>query len=366
MRHFRAIIAAAALAASASAANAEIRIAVAGPMSGSLALLGIQIRSGAEAAVAAINGDGGLLGEEIVLDVVDDGCAADRAEAVANQIAGAGVVFVAGHLCTAAAIAASPVYAAEEIIQIAPGAPGPRFTDERPGPGVFRLFGREDEQAPTIATFLADQPPDAAIAIIDDRRPYGSRLTDAVVDALAAAGRDPAIVDSYSVNADLGALVEELADADIDVVFVGASAEDVAEIRLEMDRQGFEPLLIAGDTLADPAFFEAAGSAANGIVFTYQPDPMAFPEAADAIAEIEAAGGSPEGFALYAYAAVEVWAEAVRRSGTPAFNAVAGTIANGSFQTAVGQVQFGPDGDLQATGWVWYQWSDGVIERYTP
>lgn len=360
------MLAAAVLAASAATASAEIRIAVAGPMSGSLALLGIQIRSGAEAAVAAINADGGLLGEEVVLEIVDDGCAADRAEAVANQIAGAGVVFVAGHLCSSAAIAAARVYAAEEIVLISPGAPAARFTDERPGPGIFRLFGREDEQAPTIARFMLDQPDDTTIAIIDDRRAYGSRLADAIVDALAEADRGPDLVESYSVSADIAALVAELAGLGIDILFIGASAEDVAAIRVEMDLQGYDALLLSGDALVDQAFVEIAGDAADGTLFTYQPDPLVLPGAQPAIARIVEDGGSPDGLALYAYAAIEVWAEAVRQNGASAFDVVSATIADGTFQTAVGQVQFGPGGDLQAPGWVWYQWMGGEIVPYAP
>src|SRR5262245_52265208 len=115
----------------AGAAEAQIRVAVAGPMTGSLAPLGRQMRIGVEAAVAEINAAGGLLGQQILVQVMDDGCSEERAPAIANQIAGAGVVFVVGHLCSAPAMAAAAVYTAERIVNIAPGAPDPRFTEDR-------------------------------------------------------------------------------------------------------------------------------------------------------------------------------------------------------------------------------------------
>ncbi len=355
------------LAAAAAPAAAEIRIAVAGPMSGSLALLGVQIRSGAEAAVAAINESGGLLGEEVVLEVADDACNADRAEALANQLAGADIVFVVGHLCSAPAIAASQVYAAEEIIQIAPGAPDPRFTEERPGPGVFRLFGREDDQGRVIAEMLAEQPADDFIAVIDDRSPYGSRLADWVLDALDDIGRGPDLVDSYSVaDPDIPGLVNRLRAAGINAVFVGGTAEDVAAIRRAMVEADYEPLLIGGDVLADTAFPELAGDAATGILFPYQPDFTGEPEAADAVAAIAAGNGSPGGFALYAYAAVEVWAEAVRQIGALDYGDLVATISEGTFDTVVGTIGFNDIGGFSDIGWVWYRWGASTFERVAP
>lgn len=367
MRALRAGIAAAALLASIATAQAEIRIAVAGPMSGSLALLGNQMRNGAEAAVAAINASGGLLGEEVVLEIGDDGCSADRAEATANQLAGAGVVFVIGHLCSAAAIAASSVYATEAIIQIAPGAPDPRFTEERPGPGIFRLFGREDDQGRAIAELLLTQPDEAFIAVIDDRSPYGGRLADWVADAMRELDRPPDLVDSYSVaDPDFPGLVNRLQGAGIDALFIGGSTEDVAALKIAMTAAAYEPLLIGGDVLADPAFPELAGEAATGVVFTFQPDVAADPAAAEAVAAITAAGGSPRGFALYAYAAVEVWAAAVRQNGAVTGDTLSEVIADSEVDTAIGPVGFNEIGDYTGDGWVWYRWGAVTFERLSP
>ena len=360
-----ALVSLVALLLTATGAAAEIRIAVAGPMSGSLATLGAQIRDGAAAAVAAINAAGGLLGEEVVLDIADDGCSEDRADDIANQLAGAGVVMVVGHLCSAAAIAASAVYAAEGIIQIAPGAPDPRFTDERPGDGIFRLFGREDEQGPTAAAFLASLPQEAAIAVIDDLSAYGVRLADSVVEALEAANRPAALVQSYSIaNPDFAGLVEGLQEAGIGAVFVGGTAEDIAALRLVMADQDYSPILVGGDVLASQTYSVAAGEAADGILFTYPPDPRLDPAASTAIAAITATGGDSAGFALYAYAAVEVWAAAVAEAGTTNATPVASAIAGGPFDTALGAISF-TGGNVSYPGWVIYAWDSGEITVFS-
>ena len=361
-----AILALLTLAGAATSATAEIRIAVAGPMTGSLAVLGAQMRDGVTAAIAAINAAGGLLGEELVLEIADDSCSEDRASAVANQLAGAGVVMVVGHLCSAAAIAAAEVYATEQIIQIAPGAPDPRFTDLRPGTGVFRLFGREDDQGSTAAAFLAELPADMPIAVIDDLSAYGDRLADSVSGDLTAAGRPAALSATFSVaNPDFAGLVERLIAANIGAVYVAGSAEDVAAILLEMAGRDYDPIVIGGDVLSSTAFAASAGDAANGTLFTMAVDPRLDPAAEEAIAAIEANGGDAAGVALYAYAAVEVWAAAVVATDTINFAAIAASISAETVDTAVGEVAFNANGDLTLPGWAIYQWQTDGYTVYT-
>ena len=58
----------------AATARADIKIAVAGPMTGPDAAFGDQFKTGAELAVADINASGGVLGEQLELMVYDDAC----------------------------------------------------------------------------------------------------------------------------------------------------------------------------------------------------------------------------------------------------------------------------------------------------
>ena len=73
-------------------AQADIVIATAGPMTGQYAAFGEQMQKGAAQAVKDINEAGGVLGEQLVLEVGDDACDPKQAVAVANQMVNAGVV----------------------------------------------------------------------------------------------------------------------------------------------------------------------------------------------------------------------------------------------------------------------------------
>ena len=89
----KSLLAASALVAlSAGAAQADIVIATAGPMTGQYAIFGEQMQKGAEQAVKDLNAAGGVLGEQLSLEVGDDACDPKQAVAVANQMVNAGVV----------------------------------------------------------------------------------------------------------------------------------------------------------------------------------------------------------------------------------------------------------------------------------
>ena len=88
------------IAASATAAQADIKVGVAGPMSGQYSWFGEQMERGAELAVEDLNAAGGVLGKQVELIVGDDACDPEQAMAVANQFIAEGVVFVAGHWCS--------------------------------------------------------------------------------------------------------------------------------------------------------------------------------------------------------------------------------------------------------------------------
>ena len=133
----------------AQAAQAEIRIGVAGPMTGANAWFGEQYQRGAELAVEDLNAKGGVLGQSVELIVGDDFCDPDQAVALARKLVSDGVVFVAGHLCSHSSIPASKVYEEAKILMIAPSSASAKLTDEG-GPNVFRVCGRDDRQGAKV------------------------------------------------------------------------------------------------------------------------------------------------------------------------------------------------------------------------
>ena len=119
-------------------AQAEIKVGIAGPLSGITINLGEQQEIGAQKAFADLSAEGGVLGEEIVVTSVDDACEPKQAKATARELVGGGVIFVVGHACSGAFLAASKIYEEAGIIMISPASTNSNVTDDG-GPNVFRV-----------------------------------------------------------------------------------------------------------------------------------------------------------------------------------------------------------------------------------
>lgn len=130
-------------------------IAVVGPVTGQYASFGQQMKNGGEMAVADINAAGGVLGKKLDLDIGDDACDPKQAVAVANQMAGEDVALIAGHYCSGSSIPASQVYAESNLVQISPASTNPAFTDNRAGPNIYRVCGRDDQQGAVAGKYLS-------------------------------------------------------------------------------------------------------------------------------------------------------------------------------------------------------------------
>ncbi|WP_274423288.1 branched-chain amino acid ABC transporter substrate-binding protein [Chelativorans sp. YIM 93263] len=341
----------------------EIVIATAGPMTGQYATFGAQMRAGAEQAVADINEAGGVNGEELRLEVGDDACDPKQAVAVANQFAGEGVVFVAGHFCSGSSIPASNVYADEGIIQISPASTNPSFTDDRPGPGVYRVCGRDDQQGDVAGEFLMENYPDAKVAFVHDKTAYGKGLADATMSAYEEAGGTPALYEAYTAGEkDYTALVSKMKQEGIDILYVGGYHTEAGLMARQMREQGMDTILVSGDALVTDEYWAITGDAGEGTLMTFSPDPRKNEIAKPVVEALESAGKTAEGYALYTYAAIQAWAQAVESAGSVDYDDVVAALDEGDFETVLGELSFDDKGDVTLPGYVFYEWQDGEYD----
>ena len=346
-----------------SSAWAEIAIATAGPMTGQYAAFGAQMKAGAEQAVADINAAGGVLGEQLKLEVGDDACDPKQAVAVANQMAGNGVVFMAGHFCSGSSIPASSVYAEEGIVQISPASTNPKFTDERPGPGVFRVCGRDDQQGAVAGKFLAEKFGDKKIAIIHDKTAYGKGLADETMKYMEEAGKKADLYEAYTAGEkDYTALVSKLKAEGIGVLYVGGYHTEAGLMVRQMRDQGMDTVLVSGDALVTDEYWAITGDAGAGTLMTFSPDPRKNPDAAPIVKEFRDKGIEPEGYVMYTYAAIQAWAQAAEAAGSTDYDAVVKALDDGSFKTVLGDLSFDGKGDVTLPGYVFYEWKDGKYD----
>lgn len=350
----------------AAQAHAELVIAVAGPMTGQYASFGQQMKGGAEQAVADINAKGGVNGEQLRLVVGDDVCDPKQAVAVANQFAGENVKFVAGHFCSGSSIPASAVYADEQIIMISPGSTNPKFTDERPSDGVFRVCGRDDQQGEVAGAYLIEHYAGKKVAFINDKTAYGQGLADATQAVYERLGGATAMTESYTAGEkDYSALVSKLKQAGVEVLYVGGYHTEAGLIKRQMKEQGMDTVLMSGDALVTDEYWAITGDAGEGTMMTFSPDPRRNPDAKPVVDALTAAGKTAEGYALYTYAAIQIYADAVTTAGNTDFEPVVAALNAGDFKTVLGDLKFNEKGDVTLPGYIMYEWKAGKYDYVT-
>src|ERR1700753_4340886 len=344
----------------ATQAQAQIHIATAGPITGEYAAVGDQRKKAAEQAVEDINKSGGLLGQKLVLDVGDDACDPKQAVSVANQLASKGVKLVAGHFCSGSSIPASKVYGEEGILQISPASTNPKYTDEGSW-NTFRVCGRDDAQGKVAGDYLASHFKDEKIAILNEHSAYGKGLADETQKALHAAGGHEVLAAAYTPGEkDYSSLVSRLKQAGVTVIYVGGYHTEAGLIIRQAKEQGMKATLVGGDALVTNEFWQIAGDAGNGTIMTFPPDPRLMKTAADVVKEFKAKNIDPEGYVLYTYAAIQVWADAAKKLKTTDPKKIATELkATGNWPSVLGPISFDKKGDTTGGGYVFYVWKNG-------
>lgn len=342
-----------------------IVIATAGPMTGQYATFGEQMRRGAEQAVKDINAAGGVLGKKLKLEIGDDQCDPKQAVAVANQMVNKGVKFMAGHFCSGSSIPASLVYQAENILMISPGSTNPKLT-ERGMSNVFRVCGRDDQQGQVAGDFIADKFKGKRIAVVHDKQAYSQGLAEETMKQLKKRGVSLAMTGTVTPKEkDYSAIVTRLKKNRIDILFYGGYHAEAGLIVRQMREQGLTTRLVSGDALVTQEFWNITGKLGEGTLMTFSPDPRKNPKVAPLVAKFKAQGFSAEGYTLYTYAAIQVFAQAAERAGGTDAAKLREQLHGSKFDTVLGTIGFDAKGDVTAPGYVFYEWKDGTYDYVT-
>lgn len=343
------------------AARADLLVGVAGPMTGQYASFGEQLRQGTEAAIADINAKGGVNGQKLVMTVGDDVCDPRQAVSVANQFAKSGVAFVNGHFCSGSTLPASEIYNEEGIPEITVSS-NPKIT-ERGFKGLFRITGRDDQQGAVIADHIAKTMAGKKVALVHDKSAFGKGLVDNVREALKAHKITPEFEEAITAGErDYSALVAKLASSGVEAVAFGGYHTELGLILRQITDAGKKIAFISGDPSATTELWSIAGPAAEGLLFTFPPDPRKMPGAAETAKRFRDKGIEPEGYVLYSYAAVQAFADAVAKGKGSDGKTVAKTLHEQGADTILGPVKFDAKGDNVVPGYVVYRWSNGTFD----
>jgi branched-chain amino acid transport system substrate-binding protein len=229
---------------------------------------------------------------------------------------------------------------------------------------VFRVLNRDDANGALIGNYLADDWSGDRIAILHDDTAFGKGAAEEVKKNLNGRGVTEAIYQAYvpgKVN--YGAEIDQLQAENIAVAFIGGYHTEIGLMARHARDRGYPLQLIAANSMGTEEFALIAGEATEGMLYTDPPDPLRRPEAAPVVDRFRASGYEPEGYALYAYAAVQVWAQAAEKAGALELEAMIAALRENRFDTVLGPIDFDEKGDLAVQNPIWWIWRGG---KYMP
>jgi branched-chain amino acid transport system substrate-binding protein len=338
----------------AGTASAQIKLGVAGPITGGSAAFGAQLKNGVEQAVADINAAGGILGQQIALSTGDDRADPKEGVSVANKFVGDGIKFVVGHFNSGVTIPASDVYKENGLLAISPSATNPTVTDRQGMWNMFRVCGRDDQQGGVAGNIIAQRFKGKRVAFIHDKTTYGQGLATETRKAMNAKGLKEVMFEGVNKDdKDFTAVVSKLKAARPDLVYWGGLHDTGGLILRQMRDQGVKAPLMGGDGITDDEFAAIAGPGAEGTLMTFSPDPRTNPANKAIVDVFRKKGFEPQAYTLYSYAAVQIIKQAAEQANSLDPRKVAEVMHSGkAFKTVLGDIAFDKKGDVSNDGYM--------------
>lgn len=353
-----AVLATAGLAAFTSANAETVKIAIAGPMSGSVAQYGDMVKAGALTAIEQINAAGGANGNKFEAVLMDDACEPKQAVAVANKIVSQGIHYVIGHVCSGSTIPASDIYENEGIVMVTPSATAPQLTETKKRNFIFRTIGRDDQQGPAAAQYIINKVKPKKVAVLHDKQSYGQGIASSVKKDLEAAKIPVAVFEGINAgDSDYSAVITKLKSQGVDFVYFGGYHPEMGLLLRQAREQGVKATFMGPEGVGNKDVTAIAGPASEGMLVTLPADFSADPANAalvKAFADKKRDANGP--FQMPAYAAVKIIGDAIAGAKSTDPTKVAAYMHKNAFTTPIGKVEYDAKGDLKSFKFVVYTW----------
>jgi branched-chain amino acid transport system substrate-binding protein len=252
-------------------AKLTIAIGSVAPLTGGIAHLGKDNENGARLAVEEANAAKiGIGGKDVAFELVsfDDQADPKVGTTVAQKLVDAKVAGVVGHLNSGVTIPASAIYngANPPIPMVTGSATNPKLT-EQGFRNVFRVVGRDDQQGPAIASYLAANAKPKLAAVIDDATAYGEGLANEVEKTLKAAGVNVLPRErGTDKTADWKATLTKVKGRNPDAVFYGGMDATAGPLLRQGRELGIKAVFAFGDGACTDNMKQLAGDAAEGLL----------------------------------------------------------------------------------------------------
>lgn len=253
----------AAMLAASGVAQAQVKLAYVGEISGQLAVSGGNFRDGIILAVEEINAKGGIAGQKVDLQLYDTQSNPSVARAVMQKALDGDVFAVLGPVLSGNVKVTMQMLQQAEVPHLIGGEAadivtlGDKF--------LFRTSFGQQIGMPKIAAHIRDNLKAKTVGLIWVNNDFGKAGRDQLTKALAAV--DVKLVADISTEpgqVDFAADVVKLKAANADVQFIYSNEEECARIMREIKKQGVKGPYVGDTTLLSQKAIELAADAAEG------------------------------------------------------------------------------------------------------
>lgn len=295
----------------------QVRIAVAGPFTGSAAAFGEMIKRGASLKAKEINDAGGINGMELILDFENDTGKEKEAIQVATRIStDQRILAVVGHFNSACSLRGKTIYGRKGIVALSPGSTNVTVCEG--SDWMFRNLYRDDFQAAFIAKYIKNKMVNIqSVAVFYDNDAYGKGLADAFLAEADVIGLNVVATEAYDRdNTDFKAQLTSIKAKNPDIIFISGLYSQAGLIAKQARESGITSQFFGADGVDSPDFLEIAGDAAEGTLLT---TPFTFGAGGEKALQVAEAfeteyGVSPDTWAALSYDAVGMVAEAIEKT----------------------------------------------------
>ncbi len=349
----------------AGASAKTLKIGSMGPLTGPYAADGNDIKNGVLTAIEVIEEAGGIPGyDKIELYPQDTACDPKQAVAAANKLINIDVAGVVGAYCSSSTIPASETLNEEDIIMLTPASTNEKVTD-RGLPYMFRVCGRDDDQAPAAVKFMKEALKVKTIFIVDDKTTYSQGLAEGVNKNCVKSGIK--VLGHDHVNQgdkDFSAILTMAKREKADVFYMSLQNHATGSLMaIQAKRMGLKAIIVSQDANYHPNFITVAKDAAEGVYVTYGYTD----KTTDAYKEYEkrftAKYGEVGAYGTYAYDAATALLMAIKNAGSTDSKKVKAELMKLDFQGASKHIKFKANGD-SGSAYIAYKIENGDYHPY--
>jgi branched-chain amino acid transport system substrate-binding protein len=343
----------------------DVKIGHVGPLTGGIAHLGKDNENGARLAVEEANAAGIKIdGKDVKFAFVAEDDQADPkvGTTVAQKLVDAKVAGVVGHLNSGTSIPASPIYNQAGIPVISGSATNPKLT-EQGFKNQFRVVGRDDQQGPAIASYLATAKKPKLVAVIDDATAYGEGIANEVEKTLKAANIKVLPREKGTdKTTDWKAVLTKLRGRNPDAVFYGGMDATGGPLMKQGRELGMKAVFSFGDGACTDKMRELAGDASEGLLCSQAGIP---PQAASKKfldAYKKKFNSDPILYAPFTYDAVFLLIEAMKKANSSDPKKYLPELQKISYNGATGPISFDEKGDRKDAEMTIFTMKGGKME----